>query len=182
MKRPAPLLVLSGIEGRSFRFMGPVEKPQLPPTSAITPDHSLHAKTERWFEYLIKAQPHHTDYSGAVWHGMYLTWLEEARVECLRSIGIEFAELVKLGCDLPVVELSVRYHKSLRMGQSAVLKTRMLEMSGVRIDFDYQMIALDSQELLLTAKVTLVAVDRDKGKIMRQLPPTVKDALVQLSR
>ncbi|MCW6035244.1 acyl-CoA thioesterase [Spirulina subsalsa FACHB-351] len=158
------------------------EQPQLPPTRAIAPDNALRAKTEGWFEYLVKAQPHHTDYGGVVWHGAYLTWLEEARVECLRSIGIDFAELVKVGCDLPVVDLSVRYHRALRLGQSAVIKTRMLEMTGVRIDWDYQMVGLDPQVLLLTAKVTLVAVDRDKGKIMRRLPPTVKDALVQLSR
>ncbi|WP_017305644.1 acyl-CoA thioesterase [Spirulina subsalsa] len=158
------------------------EQPQLPPTRAIARDNALRAKTEGWFEYLVKAQPHHTDYGGVVWHGAYLTWLEEARVECLRSIGIDFAELVKLGCDLPVVDLSVRYHRALRLGQSALIKTRMLEMTGVRIDWDYQMVGLDSQELLLTAKITLVAVDRDKGKIMRRLPPTVKDALVQLSK
>lgn len=33
--------------------------------------------------------------------------MEEARVECLNSIGMNFAELVALGCDLPVVDLSI---------------------------------------------------------------------------
>ncbi len=46
---------------------------------------------EKWFEYSVRAQPHHTDYAGIVWHGSYIAWMEEARVECLRSIGIEFA-------------------------------------------------------------------------------------------
>ncbi len=36
-----------------------------------------------WFEYPVRAQPHHTDYAGVVWHGSYIIWLEEARVECL---------------------------------------------------------------------------------------------------
>lgn len=107
--------------------------------------------------------------------------MEEARVECLRSIGIDFASLVALGCDLPVVELSVRYHRSIQMGMSAVVRARMAAMDGVRINWDYQIQSLDGQELYVTARVTLVAVDREKGKIMRQLPPTVKDALVKLS-
>lgn len=102
-------------------------------------------------------------------------------MECLRSIGIEFADLVALGCDMPVVDLSVRYHRPLRMGMSAVLKTRMADTEGVRINWDYQIQSLDGQELYVTAKVTLVVVDREKGKIMRQLPPTMKDALARLS-
>ncbi|MEP0756324.1 acyl-CoA thioesterase [Trichocoleus sp. DQ-A2] len=142
---------------------------------------SLTATTENWFEYPVKAHPHHTDYAGIVWHGSYITWMEEARVECLRSIGIEFADLVALGCDMPVVDLSVRYHRPLRMGMSAVLKTRMADTEGVRINWDYQIQSLDGQELYVTAKVTLVVVDREKGKIMRQLPPTMKDALARLS-
>lgn len=131
---------------------------------------------EKWFEYSVRAQPHHTDYAGIVWHGSYIAWMEEARVECLRSIGIEFADLLTLGCDLPVVELSIRYHRQIQLGMAAVVKTRITEVSGVRINWDYQIQSLDGQQLYVTARVTLVAVDREKGKIMRQLPPVIRDA------
>ncbi len=153
---------------------------QLPPSSEIQ-SYSLTATTENWFAYPVRAHPNHTDYAGVVWHGTYVAWMEEARVECLRSIGIDFADLVALGCDLPVVELSLRYHRPIRMGMSAVVKTRMAEMEGVRINWDYRIQSLDGEELYLTGLVTLVAVDREKGKILRQLPSTVKDALVKLS-
>jgi len=33
----------------------------------------------------------------------------------------------------------------------------------------------------VTAQVTLVELDREKGKIMRQLPPTVQEALAKLA-
>lgn len=157
------------------------QPPQLPklPTSAIETDPGLQAKTQRWFEYPVKAQPHHTDYAGVVWHGTYLTWMEEARVEYLRSIGIEFADLVAMGCDLPVVELSLRYHLPIHLGVSAIVKASLVESKGVRINWDYQIQSCDRQELFLTGKVILVAVDREKGKIMRQLPSQVQDALVK---
>jgi acyl-CoA thioester hydrolase len=135
---------------------------------------------KNWFEYPIVVYPHHTDYGGIVWHGSYLTWMEEARVECLRSIGINFADLVALGCDLPVVDLSLRYHRSLRMGESAIIKTRTVDMEGVRIVWEYEIESSDRSTIYLTGMVTLVAVDREKGKIMRQLPTTVKDALIKL--
>ena len=154
--------------------------PQLPPTTAITTKTSLKATTEKWFEYSVRVQPYHTDYAGVVWHGTYVTWMETARVECLRSMGIDFAELVKLGCDLPVVELSIRYHRAIRLGETALVKTRMDEMTGVRMYWDCRIESPDTQQLYVTAKVTIVAVDPEKGKIMRQLPPTVKDVLVKL--
>lgn len=159
----------------------PKPSPQLPklPTSAIEPEKGLQARSQRWFEYPVKAQPHHTDYAGIVWHGTYLTWMEEARVEYLRSIGIEFADLVALGCDLPVVELSLRYHLPVRLGVSAIVKTRLVETKGVRINWDYEIQSYDGKELFLTGKVVLVGVDREKGKIMRKLPPVVQDALVR---
>lgn len=156
--------------------------PPLLPTNAIAEKEALNATTERWFEYPVRAHPHHTDYAGIVWHGAYLTWMEEARVECLRSIGIDFEEWVQLGCDLPVVELSVRYHRALRLGMTAVVKTRMLEATGVRMHWDYQIQSPDGEEVYVTARVTLVAVDREKGKILRKLPPTVEAALVKLAQ
>ncbi len=138
------------------------------------------AISEHWFEYPIIVHPHHTDYAGVVWHGAYLTWMEEARVECLKSIGINFADLVAMGCDLPVVDLSIRYRQSLRMGESAIVKTRTIDMEGVRIVWEYEIQSVAGDITYLTGMVTLVAVDREKGKIMRQLPSTVKDALVKL--
>jgi acyl-CoA thioester hydrolase len=49
----------------------------------------------------------------------------------------------------------------------------MAEVTGVRINWDYAIVSTDGQELFVTAKVTLVALDREKGKIMRQLPPSL---------
>jgi acyl-CoA thioester hydrolase len=136
--------------------------------------------SDAWFEYPVRVHPHHTDYAGIVWHGTYLTWMEEARVEALRMIGIEFVDLVAMGCNLPVIDLSMRYHKAARMGQAMVIRARMGEMQGVRLHWDYEIQALDGSELYVTARVTLVAVDMAKGKIMRQLPPVMQDALSRL--
>lgn len=157
------------------------QPPKLPPTTAIQEDSALRANTEKWYEYPVRAQPHHTDYAGIVWHGTYLAWMEEARVECLRELGIEFADLVALGCDLPVVELSIRYHRAIRLGTTAVVKTRMIQTSGVRIVWEYKIQSPNTQEVYVSAQVTLVAVDREKGNIMRSLPAPVKDAFVKLS-
>ena len=134
---------------------------------------------ENWFFYPIIAQPNHTDYSGVVWHGNYITWMEEARVEYLRSLGVNFAYLVALGCDLPVVQLDIRYHKSLKMGEKAMVKAYLHPFSGIKLNWDYRIESLDGERLFVTAKVTLVTVDRHKGKIMRKFSPEVRDILAK---
>jgi acyl-CoA thioester hydrolase len=131
-----------------------------------------------WFDYLVRVHPNQTDYAGVVWHGSYVVWLEEARIEYLRLLGVEYADLVTSGCELPVIDLSIRYHRALKMGAEAIVKTCLCEIKGVRINWDYRIESPDG--LHVTARVTLVAIDRHKAKIMRQLPPIIQEALTKI--
>jgi acyl-CoA thioester hydrolase len=148
-------------------------RPQLnsSPDVSSEPNHALQptqeSVVEQWFEYPVRAQPHHTDYAGVVWHGSYIAWMEEARIECFRSLGMDYADMVAMGCELPVVDLSIRYHRPVRMGMPVVIKTRITSMKGVRINWDYQIQSPD---------------DREKGKIMRRLPADVQAALTKLAQ
>lgn len=137
-----------------------------------SPDHA--------FEYRVRVQPHHTDYGGVVWHGTYIAWLEEARVEYLRSHGIEFAEWVSSGVDLPVVDLSVQYRQPLTMGMTALLKTWMLPPQGVRIVWQYEIQNAATQSVCALAQVTLVPVSRDLRKVLRRLPKPLQSDLDRL--
>ncbi|MBE9028310.1 acyl-CoA thioesterase [filamentous cyanobacterium LEGE 11480] len=138
--------------------------------------------TAGWFDYPVRVSPHHTDHGGIVWHGSYLTWMEEARVEALRAIGVDYADFVKVGCELPVVDLALRYRKSLRLGEMALIRCQMQAVKGVRLVWDYEIRSPDYATLYLTGQVTLVAMDWQKGKIMRKLPPTIAAALVKITK
>ncbi|MBW4464653.1 MAG: acyl-CoA thioesterase [Pegethrix bostrychoides GSE-TBD4-15B] len=137
---------------------------------------SIPLPVDYWFEYPVRVQPHHTDYAGVVWHGTYITWLEEARVEALRLTGLDYAQLVSLGCELPVIDLAIQYRRPLKMGMTGLVKARMQPMQGVRIIWDYEICTSDGQ-LCVTAQVTLVTLDWQTGKIMRRLPPELKQVL-----
>jgi acyl-CoA thioester hydrolase len=79
-----------------------------------------------WFDHPIEVFPNNTDYGNIVWHGTYLIWMEEARVKCLSSIGVNFADFVASGVDMPVVEIkSLKYFHPLHLGEKAVVKTRV---------------------------------------------------------
>jgi acyl-CoA thioester hydrolase len=57
----------------------------------------------------------------------------------------------------------------------------MSEIDGVRLHWDYKIESQSDNLLYLSGKVTLVTVDRQRGKIMRQIPPNIKNILLKLA-
>lgn len=132
------------------------------------------------FEYPVRVQPHHTDYGGVVWHGTYIAWLEEARVECLRSRGIDFANWVAAGVDLPVVDMALRYRQPLTLGMGAIVRTWLEPRQGVRFVWQYEIQDAEAQQTHVLATVTLAPVHRHSRKILRRLPSDLQPDLERL--
>jgi acyl-CoA thioester hydrolase len=125
---------------------------------------TLLSKSNLWIFYLRKVS--------------YLTWMEEARVECLRTVGMSFEELVSAGVDLPVAEMNLRYHRSARMGDDVLVMTRLVP-DKVRLNWEYQI--RTETDLCVTAVVTLVPVDFEKRKLLRSLPSSLEGAIAKLT-
>lgn len=136
--------------------------------------------------YHVRVAPHLTDYAGVVWHGSYLRWLEEARIDALRQAGLEYTALVGLGCDLPVLKLELNYCRALRMGDLGLIKSRIVRRDRVRMIWEQNIYILQADQkttgrVAVEARITLVPVDMDKKKILRQLPEPLSSALDQLT-
>ncbi|GAB4345402.1 MAG: acyl-CoA thioesterase [Cyanophyceae cyanobacterium] len=136
----------------------------------------------QWFEHRVRANPQQTDYAGVVWHGAYVGWLEAARLEALEAVGIPYGAIVAAGCDLPVVTLNLHYHMPLRLGETAVVRSRPTETRGVRWRWQQRIESRDRQVQYLSAELTLTPVDRATGRVMRRPPTLVQDLLHRLQR
>jgi acyl-CoA thioester hydrolase len=134
-----------------------------------------------WFEYPVTVHPHHTDYAGIVWHGTYVRWMEEARVAYLQKLGLTFADWVKAGVDLPVVDLSLKYQRSLTLGDEALVKASLAPKVGVRIVWQYDIQNRTTGETCLLGTVTLVPVDLKSRRILRRLPDELQPAFEHLA-
>lgn len=130
-----------------------------------------------WYEHRVVVQPHHTDYAGIVWHGTYVAWMEEARVNYLTDCGLTFADWVKAGVDLPVVDLGLKYRRSLTLGDTALVKARLEPARGVRILWYYDIQNAATQESCIEGTVTLAPVDFKTRRILRRLPEHLQTAL-----
>jgi acyl-CoA thioester hydrolase len=133
----------------------------------------------RWYEGQVVVQPHHTDYAGIVWHGTYIAWMEEARVNALAASGLTFADWVKAGVDLPVVDLGLKYRRSLSLGETALIKARW-ERRGVRFLWHYDIQNAATAETCIEGTVTLTMVDLQTRRVLRRLPMGLQAALERM--
>jgi len=128
--------------------------------------------------------PQHTDHAGVMWHGAYLGWLEEARVEALASVGLAYSALSARGLELPVVALAMDYRQPLRHGDA--VEVRSVVEPRRRLRQIWRSRFLNGRgELAAEARVDLVVLDlgpdRSQRRLLRRYPPDLETALKALA-
>ena len=117
--------------------------------------------------------PQHTDHAGVMWHGAYVAWLEEARVEALAAAGLSYSAMAGMGLEMPVVSMTVAYRRSIRHGDQIVLESQCGSQSGVRWPWRSRFVL--NGQVMADARVELVIVG--DGRLLRQPPDAIRPAL-----
>ncbi len=133
-----------------------------------------------WWRLFRRVLPQHTDHAGVMWHGAYLAWLEEARVEALAEAGLAYSALSARGLALPVVGLRLDYRQALLHGDGVELRSQVLALEGLKLPWRSQFIAPDGA-VAAEARVDLVLVDVSAGaarpRLVRRPPADLEKAL-----
>ena len=122
--------------------------------------------------------PQHTDHGGVMWHGAYLSWLEEARVEALAKAGLPYQQFFQDGFSLPVVSLDIKYSKALFHGEEVILESWSLPSTGIRWSLHTTFINTKGAKTA-SAKVDLVVVraTEQTQRIVRNPPHYFLEAM-----
>ena len=78
-----------------------------------------------------------TDQMGIAHHSAYIIWFEAARVEWLRSRGLDYRRLEEAGVSLAVSAVNVRYLRSSRFDDELFIDANMTELKSRRVRFHY---------------------------------------------
>ncbi|HAI81601.1 MAG TPA: thioesterase [Chryseobacterium sp.] len=130
--------------------------------------HTTHSLRVRYGE---------TDPMKYVYYGNYAEYLEVARVELFRELGIPYDEIENQGIWLPVSEFSIKYLKPGLYDEILEIHTYIKKLPGVRIEFEYE-IYNSSKEKITEAKTTLFFLDAKKNKVIK-CPDFLMDLLVK---
>lgn len=115
------------------------------------------------FTLPLQVRDYECDLQGIVNNAEYLHYLEHARHEFLKTLGLDFAALTAAGVRLVVVRSEVDYEQPLRSGDAFVVGVNIERVSRLQIAFLQEIHRLPDRTLVLRAKVIATALN-ERGR------------------
>jgi len=107
-----------------------------------------------------------TDAYGIVYYANYLKFMERARSDMIRAVGVDqAAELGVSGSAYAVVEVGIRYRKPARLGDDLQVVSQVEQVRASSVDIHQRV--MRGPELLTDAKLTAAFLD-GHGRPRRQ--------------
>ncbi len=125
--------------------------------------------------------PQHTDHAGVMWHGSYLDFLEEGRIDALDKVGCSYSELSNKGFEIPVISMQIKYKISFFHGEKILLNSQFKLENKIRLTCK-TLFLKSTGDIGAEALIGLVVVRKinDSIKLVRELPLQIKNILLLL--
>ena len=107
-----------------------------------------------------------TDTAGVVYYANYLKFMERARSDMLRAVGVDQADVLHAGGGAyHVVDVGIRYVKPARLGDDLVVVSSVEQVRAASVEIHQRV--MRNRELLTDARVTAAFLDAN-GRPQRQ--------------
>ena len=116
-----------------------------------------------------------TDQMGVAYHGNYFAWFEVGRTDLLRQLGFTYKQLEADDVRLPVIETRVTFRRPALYDDVLEIRTQLVEMTGVRLTFEYDVVRDGETDALARATTSHAAIDA-RGR-PRRLPEDLRRRL-----
>lgn len=121
-----------------------------------------------------------TDMMGVVHHSNYLRWFEMARVEYLRSAGINLLDLMDDGILFPITKVECKYMASAYFDDWLLIDIVMISFNKAKMEFAYQ-IRKEDDEKVLNEGFTQNLFTNNKGQVAR-IPEFYYEKLIGIAK
>ena len=115
--------------------------------------------------YRREAKYYETDQMGIIHHSNYIRWMEEARIDFLRQIGVSYGQLEKMGLISPIFEVKCQYKRMVRFEDTVRISVRIEKYTGVKLVLSYEMTDERTGALCTTGETTLCFMNSE-GKLI----------------
>ena len=107
-----------------------------------------------------------TDAAGIVYYANYLRFMERARSDMIRAVGVDqFAELEASGSAYAVVSVDIRYRRPARLGDDLLVVSTVEAVRASSVDIHQRV--MRAGQLITDARVTAAFIDA-QGRPRRQ--------------
>lgn len=136
----------------------------MPSHTALMPPSGLFEEGEHRFPVRVYFED--TDLSGLVYHANYLRYMERARSDMLRLLGIDQRGAQAAGEGVyAVTELDIRYRAPARLDDDLLVRSQVRQLSAVRCVIDQ---SVWREDMILTQGSVTVAFLDPGGRPRRQ--------------
>jgi acyl-CoA thioester hydrolase len=122
-----------------------------------------------------------TDQMRIVYYGKFFEYFEQGRSDLLRSIGLPYSQIEKMGYFLPVIEAHADYKRSAQYDDLLKVVTYLREMPVARIRLEYEVTKDGDSGLLAQGHTVHSFVNAASGKPTRA-PARFLEAIEQAVR
>ena len=131
-------------------------------------------KTKMKFDWPVQVYWEDTDAGGVVYHSQYLNFMERARTEFLRNLGLMQTTLRDdLGILFVVRDIHIRFKKPAKFDDVLHVNTQLLKVGRSLLEFEQNIYRGD--EHLIAAKVDVVCIGADSFR-----PVSIPDKMLGL--
>ena len=124
------------------------------------------------FDWPVQVYWEDTDAGGVVYHSQYLNFMERARTEFLRSLGLVQTTLRDdLSILFVVRDIQIRFKKPAKFDDVLNVNTQLLKVGRSLLEFEQHIYRGD--EHLIVAKVDVVCIGADSFKPVRIPDPMI---------
>jgi len=115
------------------------------------------------FELPVRVYYEDTDAQGVVYYANYFRFMERARTEWLRSLGVDMVHLQDQERRIFVVaEVNVKFHAPARLSDNLVVTAALKDLSRVAFDIEQKIFRnTNDGELLISGIVKAAYLDAD---------------------
>ena len=115
------------------------------------------------FTFPVRVYWEDTDAGGVVYYASYLRFLERARSEWLRALGIDQAAMLRdERLQFVVVEANIRYHRAARFDDELTVSVKLDELRGASVVMGQEIRRGPGEgELLISAKIRAACLASD---------------------
>ena len=128
-----------------------------------------------------KVLPQHTDHAGVMWHGTYLNWLEESRINSIGKAGIQYIEILNRGFEMPVYKIEIKYLIPIMIGEEIIVRSSFITNKGPRIKVNSTFTNLRNK-IHAKASIDIVLINKETFKVVRKRPDFLENYMNNLSK
>lgn len=111
-----------------------------------------------------------------VWHGNYPKYLELGRMAVMNKIGYGYQEMVSSGYAWPIIDLRMRYARSMRLEQPVRITAGIVEWENT-LRIAYQIVDVATGARVMRASSSQVALAINGNEMLWVAPSVLREKL-----